>query len=100
MLTPRDEMSNRRSVRRRTVRAGCVADGALAHTRASDMSIKFAFRCFLIGSDAAGFDPGSRIILAFHGFTGDATEHRDLAHVSQCVGNRSLKKTFAGSIEF
>jgi len=56
-------------------------------------SVEFAFGFFLIRPKVAGFDFGARVVLALHRRTGYATQHGELAHVRERVGNRPLKQT-------
>src|ERR1700674_5262687 len=76
-----------------------VSDSDLTSPAYNMPSVKLLARCRLIRADASDCDFGHEIAFALHRDTGHPTQHRDLAHVGERVGDRALKQFFRGDFE-
>lgn len=65
----------------------------------SKTKLKFAARESLLGAEAAGDDVGDKVIFGANGIAGEAAEKRDLADVSERVGDGGLEKGVDGAAE-
>src|ERR1044072_9497331 len=78
----------------------CPHSVLVEHTFRTLQLIKLSLWLHLFRAYSAGFDLRTRIVLTLDGLARQATQHRDLAHMSKCIGNRPLKHTFAARRQF
>ena len=67
--------------------------------RGANRSIELAARRSLIQPHPPDSDVGAMVIFTLHRATGHASQHRDLAHVRQSVGDGTLEQLLRGFSE-